>query len=226
MHCENIKEHLYDFLTNRLDKEGYQKINEHLTACKGCQESLEELRGTLSLLNVWKAPEVPAGFKARVMEAIEEKEAKKHVTLFDWILGKVLRPYYIKFPLGAVAVAAMILLALTIYRGFMNEFEKPDKIPRDFKITQKIEEAKNPIIVEVEDIDKAYPRFLDIIQSHQGKLIRRKMVEAGMELTFKVDKEKEVIGDLDQLGKVKREQEGYKNGEGNIVVYLKKNPKK
>jgi hypothetical protein len=224
MDCKDIKELLYEFLTNRLNKELFQEVNEHLITCKRCQEDLQELRSTLSLLNEWKAPELSAGFRARVMEAIEERAERRHVPVFERIMNKVFRPYYLKLPLEGLAVAAMVVFALTLHKSFISEIEKTDRTQRGFEFAQKVTEAKKPIVVETGDIDKAMAQLLEIIQSHRGKLVRRKPVDSGMEMRFKLEKHEEegFFKDLNQLGKVKKEKEGYKDGDGNIVVLLRK----
>lgn len=74
-HAE-IKESLYDFLPNRLKEETRQEVEKHLETCQDCQGELEELRGTISLLDKWTLPEISPDFEARVMERIEATVAR------------------------------------------------------------------------------------------------------------------------------------------------------
>lgn len=221
MECKEIKELLYEFVTNRLGKEDFQLVEEHLKTCQGCQKESKELKDTLLLLNGWKIPELSPDFRAKVMNAIEGRVERKQVPLLDRILNKIFRPYYLKLPLQGLAVAAMIFLAFTIYRGFVPE---PDRGERGFQITTKIIEAKSPIIVETENFEKSFSKLKDIIQTYHGSLVRRRPVEGGMEVTFKVEKEQEenILKELDELGKVQKREEGFKDSDGNIVIVLRR----
>jgi hypothetical protein len=115
----------------------------------------------------------------------------------------------------------MVLLALTIYRNFVPEI---DRRPRDFKVMTGLVEAKSPVIIETKDVGEAFDKLKELIQTHQGHLVRRKPVDSGMEVTFRVSQEKEegFFKDINLLGKVKKEKEGYKDGDGNMVILLKK----
>lgn len=230
-HAE-IKESLYDFLTNRLKEESRQEVEKHLETCQDCQGELEELRGTISLLDEWTLPEISPDFEARVMERIEATVARPIgeglvarlrsglEIITDRI--KIIRDEFLlpfKLPLGGLVVTAVVLLAVTIYyRGLTPEVPI---IPRKAEVT--LTKVENPIIIETNNVDNALERLKGLIQVHNGKLLPPILqVEGGKQVTFSLEKEEEtsLFEDLKQLGKLKIEKEGYKDGQGNIVVKI------
>lgn len=221
MDCKEVKEALYDFLTRRLKEEDLQKVNAHIIQCENCRKNLEELRETLSLLDTWKAPELSPGFRASVLESINERESRRPAAaikrMFEWIL----QPPRLHRSLQGLAVAAMVLLAFTVYRGLSPE---PDRTTRELPGPIKIIGAENPIVIEVKAVDDALDGLKKIIETHHGGLVRRRPIEGMMEVTFTVagDREEKLIGDLGQLGTVHAIKPGFKDGEGNIVVLLKR----
>lgn len=217
MDCEEIKEFLYDYATMGLEQGDRKEVEDHLKECEKCQSALNEMKETLGVLNEWKPPEVPKDFKGKVMAQVKREAGLATKPFID----RFFKPFYFKLPLEGLAVAAMIFLALTIYRGFVPELERGE---RGFQITTKIIEAKSPIIIETENLEKSFSQLKDMIQTYQGSLVRRRPVEGGMEVTFKVGKEWEesILKELGQLGKVQKREVGFKDSDGNIVVILRR----
>ena len=215
--CREISELLYEYQTGRLAPDAEKNVAEHLRDCEKCRRTHEDLIETLGALNEWKPPEVPAGFGKRVMGEIAKESKNVPVSLLD----RFIKPSRFRLPIQGLAVAAMVLLALTIYRNFVPEI---DRMPRDFKVMTGLVEAKSPVIIETKDVGEAFDKLKELIQTHQGHLVRRKPVDSGMEVTFRVSQEKEegFFKDINLLGKVKKEKEGYKEGDGNMVILLKK----
>ena len=220
MNCKEVKEALYDFLTHRLKEDDLRKINAHITVCKDCEKDLEELKGTLTLLDKWKLSELSPGFRADVLEALETRTNRKPASvikrMIEWIRNPQLRR-----PLQALTVAAMVLLAFTVYRGLSPDV---DRTIRDVPSPIKGVKAENPIVVEVKDVNEAFDGLKKIIGFHQGSLVRRRSIEGMMEVTLKLEGELEekLVGDLIQLGTVHKNKSGFKDGDGNIVVVLRR----
>ena len=221
MDCKEVKEVLYDVLTHRLKDDELQKVNAHITQCENCQKNLDELRGTLALLDTWKTPKLSPGFRASVLESIDERESRRPAGVIKRMLEWILQPSRLKRPLQGLAVVAMILLAFTVYRGLSPG---PDRTMRDLPSPVKVIGAENPIVVEVKDVDEALDGLRKIIEVHHGSLVRRRPVEETLEVTFTLpgEREENLIGDLGQLGTVHTIKPGFKDGEGNLVVVLKK----
>jgi anti-sigma factor RsiW len=220
--CEEAREVLYDFLTGRLGGEAHRRVEEHVEACQGCREELEELREALSFLDAWKVPELPVGFEERLRRRIAERARERSRSRLQVVIDKVFRPYHIKLPLEGLAVAAVILVALTIYRGFAPEDRRELERGQE-GVRIELAEVKNPVILEAGNTEEALDRLKAIVQAHHGQVIQTLWVERGVRVTFSLREEEEVslFLELATLGKVAREKEGYRDREGNIVVLLR-----
>jgi len=219
MNCDHIKDLLYEFITKRLSWEDSHLVKEHLSTCKSCQADWQDLEKTVSLLGEWTPPELSPYFKERVMGQIEERMAERRKPMFQKFID-LFQPYHFKIP----AVVVMVLLVSTISIVLISKEDKVKTVPREFEISPEVIEAKRPIAVEVEDIDSALAQLSEIVQSHNGRLIRRRRVNSRMEVTFKIEESEEesLFRELHQLGKISLAKEGYKDGEGNVVVVLQK----
>lgn len=218
MKCEEVKDLLYEFITGRLEHNNLTRVEGHIKDCKACRQDAKKMRHTLNLVNEVKPPPLSADFKEKVMQRIHDLPMPPK-PLFQRIKERIQVPY-IKWPLeGMVAAAAIVLLTLAIYRGLTPEVKT---IPREIEITAT--EVKNPIVIETRDIDSSFTQLKGLIQLHNGRLIRSRTIEGGIEVIFRVEKGEEegLFKDLSELGKVQKEEEGYKDVEGNIVLVLKK----
>lgn len=223
MRCARVKELLYDFLTHRLDGKTHHRVEEHLMACKHCQVEQRELEETISLLDQWKPPEISPTIEDQIISRIKKRMAEKPESRVKTIIDRVFRPYSIKITLEGLAVMAIILLSLTIYKGYYpGKFHEAEKAVKELEI--KFFEVKNPIIIETKDIDPALELVKNLIQNHHGSLLQTIWMDGGVKVTFSLKKEEEssLFDEFHRLGRVQMEKEGYKDGKGNIVVLLKK----
>jgi hypothetical protein len=218
MDCGEIEELLYDFTTGRLPKEEARRIEDHLVGCKGCQGTRDELQKTLSLLDQWKTPELSPDFQARVMKEVARRFPEKQPSIFQRWIEKFFRP----IPIGGLAVAAGALLTLTfLLKG--HEAEKPEMVTRDFELSSTVSPAKSPIIIETKDVTAALTQLTQIIQSHKGKLVRKRPLDSAVEVVFWLpsSEEKNLFEKLYGIGITSISKEGYKDSEGNITVLLR-----
>jgi len=92
---------------------------------------------------------------------------------------------------------------------------------------QVVSEPTSPssvcIIIETGDVDDAFERVRGIIQSHNGKMVEALWLEKKVKLIFSLGREQEgpFFDELNKLGTARIEKEGYRNKNGNIVVFLK-----
>ena len=217
MNCNDIDNLLYDYLTERLNPGERKNMEAHLETCELCRGNLAIMRETLPLLDYWTPPEVSEGFADRVLANISPQKEP----LWERVKEKIFFPIHIKLPVHAFAAAAVIFLVVFAYRSaFTPEI---DTIPRKLTIETRIISAKIPIIIETPDIDSAFSRLMELVQAHDGRIVRKKPVEVGMQVTLSVQGEKGegLLYDLSQLGKVSVEKEEYKDSEGNIVIILR-----
>ena len=123
-----------------------------------------------------------------------------------------------------VAVACAILLTITIYRGFTPETPATPEAQKEIRggLEFTLPEAKSPVVVETKDPEKALTDLGKLIQSYGGRLVRRRRVDTGMEVSVNIpnDREKKFLQDLSRIGKVEMMGKDYRDTEGNIVVQL------
>ena len=99
MQCNEIQEHLYDYLTDRLSPTLKPVIAQHLMSCSACRAEHDEIKITLGLLDQAKPPRVSDGFTNKVMQSLEPK-----------VIPFTKRPAYRYVMQGATA--AIVVLAV------------------------------------------------------------------------------------------------------------------
>jgi hypothetical protein len=110
MKCNQYRELLSPYLDGVLPADQQRSLENHLQQCSSCQEELEALRRTVSLLQTWSEAELelPAGFEARLHSRLEA----------------TCRPWYRQLPKGwlslAAAAAVMVAVALTAYADYFH----------------------------------------------------------------------------------------------------------
>jgi len=106
MHCNEMKEFLYEYLTNKLNAEARKEIDAHLKTCPACQQELDELKIDLNLLKLAEPPKVSFDFKDRVMSKIEQPRARvipfKRKKVYKYVLQ------------GTVAAVVVLAVAVTL----------------------------------------------------------------------------------------------------------------
>jgi Putative zinc-finger len=111
--CQKIQAELSAYLDNELSSGGRLAIEEHLRGCDDCQKRLAELKelslGVMALPRLQPAP----GFLTEVRRRIS-REAKPQSR--DW-RDQLFRPLWLKVPVEAMAVIAVVLLLMRIEYG-------------------------------------------------------------------------------------------------------------
>ncbi len=109
MTCEQIQDHLSDFLDPTDPDVPREAIAQHLAACPGCAEHLAELQAVIAMLKSRKAPDAPADLMDRIRTRLDAEPAP--VQAERKVLGRVAT--LINWPsLAAGAVAAALLLTV------------------------------------------------------------------------------------------------------------------
>jgi hypothetical protein len=111
MNCQEIQEHLSQYLDNRLDGEERREIEEHLAVCPRCLPEAKLLSDGIK--GVAALPEIdpPAGFSKRIMTQIRSEAETPTL----W--ARLFRPLTIKLPLHATALVLVAGLAVYLYRA-------------------------------------------------------------------------------------------------------------
>ena len=73
MNCNQIEEQMPAYLDGDLPDSEMENLEEHFHACSHCQQELEKLEKTWSLLEVWQPVEPSPIFRAMVWEKIRQR---------------------------------------------------------------------------------------------------------------------------------------------------------
>jgi hypothetical protein len=220
MNCNNVKELLYEYITESLQGDDLIKVKKHLEGCENCRSEAEKITRTVKLLDEVKPPPLSTNFKASVLRRVQTlplppkpvwQRIKEH-----------LMPYLTPAPTPAfmkgLAVAVVLLVAAAIF--IPEILHQREQNWKDIDI--KLHEVKNPIIIATDESEKALDQLKVLIHAHDGSVLQTIWVEQGIQVLFSVSPEEEssLLNDLSSLGSVFMEQEGYKDAKGNIGVVL------
>lgn len=222
MDCKQAKELLYELVAGKLEGDASIAIEKHLRECQSCRQARERLTLTLNALDTVKPPHLSPGFQTEVLKRAQD------IPLPSKPLWHRFREWfqvpYIKWPLEGLAVTAVILIALTVYKGV--SLTKPSKIemtPRSFQMEFSETTAKHPIIIPTRDLDKTLSSLENLIKKYDGRIIQSLPKDKEIQVTLNLKKENEAafLTQLKKSGTVQMEQEGFRDEAGDIVVILK-----
>ncbi|MCX5814080.1 MAG: hypothetical protein NT178_16290 [Proteobacteria bacterium] len=221
MKDKHLEDNLYDYITGRMSQKDTVMAGEHLKGCEKCRKELQTMQETVALLDKYEPPPLSMEFKKKVIQEIHASPFPRK-PFFQRIKEWFQIPYF-RWSIEGLAVAAAVVLTLTVYRGLTPPvtLEGKPEIRGAFEV--ELEEVKTPIIVGTKDMDKALSELKELIQANNGKLIRKRKINQDMEITTNIPKESEekFIQGLSQSGKVEIKGKEYKDSQGNIVVRLK-----
>jgi hypothetical protein len=133
MNCEEVKELLSEYLDGVLDPKTKTLVDEHLSACKGCQEELASLKALAHELGSLESIAPPRDFLDQLHERMEQRSP------FPKILRALFVPLRLKIPLefaGAVAMAILVLSLLHIQQGSYRTAEAPVSLTKE-RVSEK-----------------------------------------------------------------------------------------
>jgi hypothetical protein len=107
MQCDHAQELFSDYVTGEIDRALTVSIENHLSVCKDCRETVEDLRRAWAMLDQMPVVEPPPQFHANLMSRLAEAQVQAEVARpsagWDW--RTLFRP-------RALAFAATILILL------------------------------------------------------------------------------------------------------------------
>lgn len=213
----HLGERLLDYLAGHLPAKDLPAIEEHLKGCAQCRKELEETREVLKAIDSFSPPPLSPEFKRETLQKLYEipfprKPLSRKIK--EWFQIPALR-----WSFQGLAVAMALFIAIVAYREFTPSTEIRTGPPGP-----AIEAVKTPILVEAPaGTDAALKTLLGLLESHQGKLVRRRPIDGSLEVTVNVPKEAEpdFLKALSGLGTVTMQGDQYKDSDGNIVLRLK-----
>jgi hypothetical protein len=154
--CTAMDEKLADLL---LDPDAApENVKTHVAACEDCRRQLEELRGTMALLETWEAPEpnpfFMTRFQARLAEERQAAPAGWAARLVNRVRARILYgPQLHARPLAAMALTIVLILGGGAYLGVTNWEQSPSPSP-DAAVVHDLQMLDNnaQLLDQMEDI--------------------------------------------------------------------------
>ncbi|MBW2028585.1 MAG: zf-HC2 domain-containing protein [Deltaproteobacteria bacterium] len=126
MGCEEIREHLSEYVDGVLDPETKSMVDEHLSACKACREELGALKALVGELGSMEAVSPPEDFLEQLHARMERRP------FMSSILRKLFMPMRIKVPLELAGAVALVVLVFSILHLQQAQFKMPGR-PEPYK---------------------------------------------------------------------------------------------
>lgn len=144
MRCQDALEMLSPYLDGVLTPAEREAVRVHLACCPNCSAELEELRASLRLLQELPELTPPAGFRAGVMEKIDQQPAPQqvpqHKSWLNRVTGVARSTWYRTAAVAAVMAMTLGLTALWEKDG--NQFLPVD--PKHNDAVVAVQEPKQP----------------------------------------------------------------------------------
>jgi len=116
MECREAQDNLNNYIEGLLPSDTTKLFDEHLASCKKCSESLADIKKTIKHINAIEEIEPPLWLTQKVMAKVrEEAEARQKKGIFN----KLYSLFKINMPLKAVAGAAIVVIAIFIFRDIL-----------------------------------------------------------------------------------------------------------
>jgi len=141
MECNKIQETLSSYLDGILTSEENKLIDEHLKSCQKCQGALADLKKTVEHIKNIEEAEPPAWFTQKTMARIKAETGHQ-----KGFLQKLFYPLHIKLPIEAIAVIAIAVTTIYIFKSVQSEIQLA-KVPSE-EISKS--EAPSPVIARDE----------------------------------------------------------------------------
>lgn len=146
MRCQDVLEMLSPYIDGVLSTAENEAVRVHLAGCPACRAEWEELNNTVSLLQ--ELPEIapPAGFRAGLMEKIDQLSAPaqgpQHKRWFKRV-AEVSKGTWAKTA-AVAAVMAMTLGLTSLWQKDGNQLIPIDPKTQDVVVAQEQQSDKNP----------------------------------------------------------------------------------
>lgn len=145
MACPIFKEKISSYLDGMLGPDGKAEVENHLKSCGRCREYYDEISRSVETVRGLDDIEPPPWLKQRVMAKIR---AEKGQRVRSW--KDLFRPLRIRIPVGAVAMLAVAVITVYIFRSVghdirvaeVSQEEAPVRsVPQD---AERTDEGKRP----------------------------------------------------------------------------------
>lgn len=163
MNCDQIQEHLSEFLDNRLNDAHRREIENHLASCPRCLPEAKQLRGGIKAVAALPEIDLPVGFSQRVMARVRAEAGGP--TLWE----RLFQPLRIKIPLHATTLLLVVGLAVYLYQANHSVQKLSQSIPSETvpALKQAPPSAEEPKSIDMprSPAQPSEPSFSDLQQA-------------------------------------------------------------
>ncbi|GAA4273576.1 HEAT repeat domain-containing protein [Aquimarina gracilis] len=153
MNCQQIEDHLIDYLDQNLDQEAHQKIEAHLKDCKNCSKALQKLQEVFDAIDT-DPIELPRADMKLDFEQMLEKEKALLNTPKVVSLEKRSRNSW----KTALQIAATITLVVTAY--FLGKNQNNESFSKEIAVLEKEKiEMKQTMTISLIENESASKRL-------------------------------------------------------------------
>ena len=154
--CTGMDEKLADLLLD--PGTAPESVKTHVAGCDDCHRQLEELRGTMAVLDRWEAPEpnpfFMTRFQARLAEERKVAPAGWAARLVSRVRARILYgPQLHARPLAAMALTILLILGGGAYLG-VNNWEQPQPPSHEAAVVHDLQTLDNnaQLLDQLEDM--------------------------------------------------------------------------
>ncbi len=207
-------EEIIPLLEGLLEPEEEEKLWEHIDKCLYCARRVRRMTEALKKADSIKGPSYE-----EIREFIQQKE--KTYTwkqrIIYWI-ESFLFPYSWKLPVGGLVAVLLFIIIISVWKGFYS----PELYTKKTDIRIEFNSVKNPILIHINDTNKAIYKLTKLVEIHNGKILQVLFLKEGVRVIIEVKDIEKFLKDLNKIGKPLIPEYGYKDSKGNIVILLKK----
>lgn len=138
MSAHRLQQQLSAYLDGELTPDEMAEVRRHLTDCQACQEELDGLRATKTMLAGLKQPELPTDFAAGLWARIERPQQQAWASPLAWFRRPALA-------VAAVALA-LVLVGVPLVRGHLGRLKAAEVSPDLFIRTYMPAAAEDPLV--------------------------------------------------------------------------------
>ena len=107
------------------------KVSEHVATCASCSKELEELRGTMAMLDRWEAPEPNPYFLTRLNARLEEERRAAPAGWWERLRVRLAYgPQLHARPIAAMALTVVLLVGGGTYLSLSNSEQTLEPPPQ------------------------------------------------------------------------------------------------
>jgi hypothetical protein len=173
------------YVLNALDDNERLLFEEHLAACTACQDEVDELQRTATMLSDTLATPVPAALRNQVMQAIQTTRQRPPVTTLK-PAAKTARWLKLSAVAAGVALLAATGTLAVVVSDLTDQVRTLEQASEDTELLTRLLTNQDTLMVEIGGDNQASVRLLVAAAQGEGLLLADAMPQAPAEHAYAV----------------------------------------